>query len=931
MAVAGSLTYDTKLDTKGFQKGINEINSTASKGGSTLKNIIAGLGITSIISGAISTINASVDGAISRIDTLNNFPKVMSNLAVGSEDASTAIATLSDKLTGLPTTLDDAALSVQRFTSKNGDVNKSVDIFLAVNNAILAGGASMEIQSSALEQLSQSYAKGKMDMVEWRSIQTAMPAQLKQVATSMGMTTDELGEMLRTADDGGETMEKFIETIVKLNKEGAEGFLSFEEQAKNATGGIKTSVTNMKTAITRGVASVISSLDELLNKNGFGGITDVLNNVGKTAEKALKKVGDAIKKVDIKSLINTLKTLIPIITTVVAGFVAYEVSLKAIQLINIVKNITSTITAFISLIPTITSAKDAMLLLNIAFNANPAGLVVAGIAGLAAGFIALSTVLNQNESEQKKVTNALKEYDKAMKEADETRQEYLDENMNEVQNYRDLYDELINLTDENGKVKAGYEDRAQFIATTLNDALGTEIQMTDGVVQNYKDMQTEIANVIKAKRAKVLLDAQEETYNTALDQRVKLEEAYALAVSKATESDTTRTSTLDQLSEKYSLTNQQLQELSTLTDVSNASAQLKNTLDLQELSNMALINQAYSTNNKLMNEAGAAYTSNEEIIAGYQTALTNLSNGNYDAVLKMYEDTTNYIGRTNEETYNNYQTAILAQQTYLNQLKQDKDKYDEDTYNAMVSAGETKLKQLQDEQAKYKTATDEGQKEVKKVWNKSLGEQISEITGHKIKFKETANGNVQAYIDGVKEGEPMSKKEAKELAKTLTDEIDNHKGEAKTSGENLIDGTTSGIKNRNKQNSAFSAISSFGNSLLAKLRTSLQEHSPSKASEEDAKNLIEGFNIGVSKNKEKSFKTIDLFGQDIIARMQNAVNVETGKMSFSGISGSVTEILSANATFEGTIPIEVDLDGEKIYENQETIKARKNLQYGGVR
>lgn len=931
MAVAGSLTYDTKLDTKGFQKGINEINSTASKGGSTLKNIIAGLGITSIISGAISTINASVDGAISRIDTLNNFPKVMSNLAVGSEDASTAIATLSDKLTGLPTTLDDAALSVQRFTSKNGDVNKSVDIFLAVNNAILAGGASMEIQSSALEQLSQSYAKGKMDMVEWRSIQTAMPAQLKQVATSMGMTTDELGEMLRTADDGGETMEKFIETIVKLNKEGAEGFLSFEEQAKNATGGIKTSVTNMKTAITRGVASVISSLDELLNKNGFGGITDVLNNVGKTAEKALKKVGDAIKKIDIKSLMNTLKSLIPIITAVVAGFAAYEVSLKAIQLINIVKNITSTITAFISLIPTITSAKDAMLLLNLAFNANPAGLVVAAIAGLTAGFVALSAVLNQNESDQKKVTNALKEYDEAMKEADETRQEYLDENMNEVQNYRDLYDELINLTDENGKVKAGYEERAQFIATTLNDALGTEIQMTDGVVQNYKDMQTEIANVIKSKRAKVLLDAQEETYNTALDQRVKLEEAYALAVSKATESDTTRTATLDQLAEKYNLTNQQLQELSTLTNINNASAQLKSTLDLQELSNMALINQAYSTNNQLMNEAGAAYTSNEEIIAGYQTALTNLSNGNYDAVLKMYEDTTNYIGRTNEETYNNYQRAILAQQTYLNQLKLDKDKYDTDTYNTMVSAGESKLKQLQDEQAKYKTATDEGQKEVKKVWNKALGEQLSEITGHKVKFKETADGNVQAYIDGVKEGEPMSKKEAKELAKSLTDEIKNHKGEAKLSGEDLIDGTTNGIKNRNKQNSAFSAISSFGNSLLVKLRTSLQEHSPSKASEEDAKNLIEGFNIGVSKNKEKSFKTIDLFGQDIIARMQNAVNVETGKMSFSGISGSVTEILSANATFEGTIPIEVDLDGEKIYENQETIKARKNLQYGGVR
>ena len=89
---------------------------------------------------------------------------------------------MSDKLSGLPTTLDQGASAVQRFTSANGDVEKSTDLFLALNNAILAGGASTEIQATALEQMSQAYAKGKPDMMEWRSLMTAMPAQLKQVA-----------------------------------------------------------------------------------------------------------------------------------------------------------------------------------------------------------------------------------------------------------------------------------------------------------------------------------------------------------------------------------------------------------------------------------------------------------------------------------------------------------------------------------------------------------------------------------------------------------------------------------------------------------------------------------------------------------------------------------------------------------------------------
>ena len=258
------------------------------------------------ISKALSVINENMDSAISRFDTMNNYPKVMSNLGIGTDEANKSIEVLSDKLSGLPTTLDSAALSVQRLTSKNGNIEESTNMFLALNNAILAGGANSQVQASALEQISQAYAKGKPDMIEWRSLMTAMPAQLKQVATSMGyVDADSLGEALRS---GSVSMDEFMNTIMKLNTEGVGGFENFETQARNATGGVSTSITNMKTAITRGITTMINQVDEGLKE--FGGLSGVINKVGKIAEKIFKKMGDAIGNV-IPMLIQIGEQIMP--------------------------------------------------------------------------------------------------------------------------------------------------------------------------------------------------------------------------------------------------------------------------------------------------------------------------------------------------------------------------------------------------------------------------------------------------------------------------------------------------------------------------------------------------------------------------------------------------------------------------------------------
>ena len=285
--------------TSTFSKAASATQSLGSKIKSTI-----GLGAMmqvgmSAVSTAMRSMTSNIGAAVSRYDQLNAFPKVMKNLGIESKASNAALKQINKGIKGLPTTLDAATRGVTRFTSTNGDIKKSTKYFLAMNNAIIAGNQSTEIQSSAIEQLSQAYSKGKMDMMEWRSIQTAMPAQLNQIAKAMGVSTNELGEGLR---NGTISMDEFMDTMVKLNKEGVDGFASFADQAKDSVGGIRVAFTNLSTAVTRGIANCIGSMDKMLAKNGLPTIGEMASKASETVDKAFKKMGKSIEKVNLKGI-----------------------------------------------------------------------------------------------------------------------------------------------------------------------------------------------------------------------------------------------------------------------------------------------------------------------------------------------------------------------------------------------------------------------------------------------------------------------------------------------------------------------------------------------------------------------------------------------------------------------------------------------------
>ena len=302
MPTINSVNVKITGDESGLKKASKEAQSDIGKVGSAALSVgklalgnALGFALMNVVGKAIGAVTREMDGAISRLDTINNYSKVMGNLGIGADDSAKSIDYLQEHLLGLPTALDDAALAVQRFTATNGNIKASTVGYLALNNAILAGGASMETQKTAMEQLTQAYSKGKPDAMEWRSLLTAMPAQMNQIAKAAGYSSAVIGgDFYNAIQDGKFSMNDFMATAIRLNTQGVAGFASFEEQARNATGGVQTSVANLRNSIQRGIATVLDTIGQANIAGFINGIAAAIGTVANYIAAFVRLIKEAV-------------------------------------------------------------------------------------------------------------------------------------------------------------------------------------------------------------------------------------------------------------------------------------------------------------------------------------------------------------------------------------------------------------------------------------------------------------------------------------------------------------------------------------------------------------------------------------------------------------------------------------------------------------
>lgn len=259
----GKVTIVVDVDGNKVKVLNDELDKTAQKGdrgSSSLKKFAVGSAVFQLAAKGAELLGEALGGAIQRFDTLESYPRVMQAMGHSTEDVTRSTKKLAAGIEGLPTTLNEVVGTAQRLTSITGDINKSTDLTLALNNAFLASGSSSADASRGLQQFSQMLSAGKVDMQSWKTLQETMPYALQKTAASFGFAGQSAqNDFYSALKEGRITFNQFSRKLVELNG----GVGGFAELAKTNSKGIQTSFGNLKNAVVKGVANTIKALDDL--------------------------------------------------------------------------------------------------------------------------------------------------------------------------------------------------------------------------------------------------------------------------------------------------------------------------------------------------------------------------------------------------------------------------------------------------------------------------------------------------------------------------------------------------------------------------------------------------------------------------------------------------------------------------------------------
>lgn len=374
-----------------------------SSGLSAKAGAVMGL-VSSVTSKAFDAISNSLGSAIGRVDTMNNFPKVMKNLGYSSDDASASIKKMSASIDGLPTSLPTLTGMVQQLAPLCGSLDEATNIGIAFNDMCLASGASTADVSRAMQQYSQILSKGKPELQDWKTLQEVMPGQLNQVAKALIGPTANSKDLYNALKDGSITMGDFNNAVMKLDQEGVDGFASFAQQAKDSTQGIGTALDNISNRVAKAVQTIIDAFGA---ENISGAINAFSGSFGKTAD-AIATVIYGIKDVVSKGVSGIASVFGQIKSALPSGFLDGIVNVFN----QLAPAIMPAITAFTLLLPVMGGMQKVFSIvsgfksLGAALSAvagGPVGLIIAAIAAVVVGLAAL---YNTNEDVRNAINSA---------------------------------------------------------------------------------------------------------------------------------------------------------------------------------------------------------------------------------------------------------------------------------------------------------------------------------------------------------------------------------------------------------------------------------------------------------------------------------------------------------------------------------------------
>lgn len=539
----------------GISNDIKSVDDSSQKAGKSIKEIAVGLGLVKLASSAINVLKNALDGAITRFDTMNQFPRVMEAVGFGADESSKAIERLTAGIQGLPTRLDEVVSTAQRLGMMTKDLRLATDLTLSLNNAFLASGSSADTAGRGLEQYLQMLSTGKVDMQSWKILQETMGVALNQIAESFGMSVTQLYSELQ---NGNITFDEFNRRIIELN----EGVGGFAEVALTGSEGIRTSFTNIGTAVVNGVEKAIRAVDDLLEsitgKNvaqTFDGLKVVINTAFNAIVGGIKAMGPAVSGAIgvLSALMSVVKALDVVIVSLVASFVTFKILTQVARWFStintIVKTLQTTKLAYLTVSQLLTAheikatAVQKLLALTYglltsatirasvatkafsaitSFLSGPIGWAVLAVAALTAGLMALWKGFGQATPAMKEMSDSVQKATddtKALTDRTESSADAFDKSISSIDSQRESMTKLMEETVELSKkqnLTAGEQKVLKGNIDSLNESI-------EGLNVSYGKESEALTVSQTAMQARIDLMAEEQKLVASRERMIEVE------------------------------------------------------------------------------------------------------------------------------------------------------------------------------------------------------------------------------------------------------------------------------------------------------------------------------------------------------------------------------------------------------------------------
>lgn len=673
--------------------------------------------------------------------------------------------------------------------------------------------------------------------------------------SEMGLTEVRLRDSLLRAANAGELFTDAIETGTKawedntaLTNEANKRYDTLKSKLVIAINKIKDLAITFGNKLMPTINKVIGKIESL---------TKWVSNLSDAQVETILKIGAIVVAV------GPLLTIFGKLTSTVGG---------------VVKGIGTFVQAIGVMQGKITSTSSAVN--GLAKLMSPTTLAITGVAAVIGGLkIAIENATKETRNYAKQcetsLQNTLKEKE-AIQELNVAIDENVKKRVSEIDNAQDLWKELQKITDENGKIKDGYETRAKVITEKLSKSLGIEIETTGKVINKYKELQGEIDKLILKKKGEAILQGYEEKYNNAIASRTQktqelLDKQEELVKAKEKEAELYDEYNLDdgewqwgwQATIAYQNWNNQKNAVQDLEkEIKELQDEVKDyTEDIQNYDyNFGLYTEGTTDSlNKMINETGKTYSKNKEIVKTtfeQQIKEQQLYNSNakklYDEAVQQHNesekeknDYTLRASQTRLETITNElisQTSTIQDNSddIVNAWKQLATGSYNTYFETVNNMPEGLATEVQEMTGVVVRKTPELVEETK-----SMMQQVLNEVDKKPEFMQKALSNLTSFLNGLQDEELkalLQEAGVQDVDKVIEGIKQGDLSEER--GKDVLVKLNNGLSNKDLQNSLFSKARSLASS-LSSILTITPTIKGAEAAFETAKRMLPGHKSGL--------------------------------------------------------------------------------------